>query len=101
MYQTHELYDHEDFGDAGGEDDRHRLRGRHTEAECRRYRDEMARREALYASFGCSTEYRRLTQATRRRLPESERTALAVRKRLPVPKDDGQTDRDSSEKGKT
>ena len=86
----------DDDGDDTG-DDNTRLVGRHTEAECRLYRGEMARREAYYQALGVGRQYRRLVAATRGELPEPARKALPLRKQLPAPKDEPPTGPDSRE----
>ena len=90
MRDYSELHDPEDADEAG--DGRPRLKGKHTERECRYYRDEMARREAHYRALGVGREYDLLMAATRRRLPGPPRTALPGRipedRRLPAPDDD-------------
>ena len=87
-----DLYDPDDHdGDDTG-DDNARLVGRHTEAECRHYRDEMARRQAYSQALGVGREYRRLMAATRGELPEPACKALPVRKQLPTPKEESLTE---------
>jgi hypothetical protein len=83
-----DVYDTDDYDDLDDGDDCHRLVGRHTEAECRYYRDEIARREAVCAALGCGREYRRLMAAScRRALPPSAHRALPLRRALPAPQD--------------
>ena len=70
---------------------------RHTEQECRYYRDEMARREAHCRSLGVGKEYRQLVAATRGELHARLRKALPLPKRLPAAKEKPPTSPDSGE----
>ena len=79
-FEDPEEDDDEDTGD-----DRNRLRGRHTERECRYHRDETARREAFYQSLGAGREYRHLVSATNRELPRRDPKALPLRRQLAAP----------------
>ena len=81
-----ELYDGDDHDPDDDVGSRNRLMGRHTERECRFYRDEMRLRTAQYKVLGCGREYRQLAGAQREALPEPARKALAPRRRLPGPK---------------
>ena len=75
-----ENYDGHDTGD-----DCTRLKGKHTEEECRYYRDEMTRRDAHHSALGVGREYRRLRAAARGRLHETRRTVASRRRLLPAP----------------
>jgi len=66
-------------------DDCTRLKGTHTEEECRCYRDEMARREAHHTALGVGREYRRLQAAARGTLHEPRRTVGSRHRLLPAP----------------
>ncbi len=79
-----ELYD-EDLDPDDEMYDPHRLKGRHSEHECRLYRQEMRLRALQYEALGCGREYRQLTGAEREALPEPARKVPQSR-RLPAPK---------------
>jgi len=90
MYDYTDLYDPEDFDPHETGDDNARIVGRHTEQECRYYRDEMARREAHYTALGVAKEYHALVAAVRRpALAAPRRKALPglvpESRRLPAP----------------
>jgi hypothetical protein len=66
MYDYTDLYDLDDYDGHDTGDDCNRLLGRHTEAECRYFREEMACREAHHTALGVAEEYHALVAAVRR-----------------------------------
>jgi hypothetical protein len=92
MHDPADLYEPDDYGDDTG-DDCTRLKGRHTEAECRYYREEMARRRAHAQALGVGRECALLSAAAHGRLPEPAAPTplpepVPESRRLPAPAND-------------